>query len=66
MISEYKRGYDVVYGRRISPEHDTLFKRASAWLFYRLMRALVYKDLPADTGDFRLISRRCLNAEKYA
>lgn len=62
MIAEYRQGYDVVYGRRISRDQDTVFKRASAWLFYRIMRALIYPDLPADTGDFRLVSRRCLNA----
>ena len=62
MIAAYMRGYDVVYGRRLSRERDSLFKRASAWLFYRIMRALVYHDLPPDTGDFRLISRRCLDA----
>src|SRR5579862_1973011 len=36
-------------------------KLATAWLFHRLMRRLVYKDLPLDAGDFRLISRPCLN-----
>ena len=62
MIAAYMRGYDVVYGRRLSRERDSVFKRASAWLFYRIMRALIYHDLPPDTGDFRLISRRCLDA----
>jgi len=37
-------------------------KRITAWLFYRLMRKFVYKNLPADTGDFRLMSRECLNS----
>ena len=62
MISEYRKGYDVVYALRIKREGDTLFKRFSAWLFYRMMRTLVYKDLPSDVGDYRLISRRCLRA----
>jgi dolichol-phosphate mannosyltransferase len=35
-----------------------------AWLFYRLMRVLVYERLPVDTGDFRLISRECVNGLK--
>ena len=64
MVEKYRRGYDVVYGRRASRDRETVFKRVSAWLFYRTMRALVYRDLPADTGDFRLISRRCLEAVK--
>lgn len=62
MLVEYCKGYDVVYGQRIAREGETIFKRASAWAFYRLMRFLVHSALPLDTGDFRLISRRCLNA----
>jgi len=61
MIARYCEGYDVVYGQRIAREGETLFKRLTAWLFYRLMSTLVYKDLPVDAGDFRLISRNCLN-----
>src|SRR5579884_774051 len=62
MLAEYCRGFDVVYGRRTSRQGETIFKRATAWIFYRLMRALIYRDLPVDVGDFRLISRRCLDA----
>lgn len=62
MVERYCRGYDVVYGRRAGREGETVFKRASAWAFYRLMRFLIHKDLPADAGDFRLISRRSLDA----
>ncbi|MBI3696376.1 MAG: glycosyltransferase family 2 protein [Acidobacteria bacterium] len=62
MLAEYCRGFDVVYGRRTSRHGETRFKRATAWLFYRLMHALIYRDLPVDVGDFRLISRRCLEA----
>ncbi|MBV9771144.1 MAG: glycosyltransferase family 2 protein [Bryobacterales bacterium] len=62
MLEEYCRGYDVIYGRRISRAGETRFKRFSAWLFYRAMRLLVHSELPADVGDFRLVSRRCLDA----
>lgn len=62
MLEEYAKGYDVVYGRRISRAGETAFKRLTAWLFYRIMRVLVHRDLPADVGDFRLISRACLDA----
>ena len=62
MLAEYRKGYDVVYGRRASRAGESAFKRLSAWLFYRVMRLLVHHALPADTGDFRLVSRRCLNA----
>jgi polyisoprenyl-phosphate glycosyltransferase len=61
MIERYCEGYDVVYGQRAAREGESLFKRITAWAFYRLMRMLVYADLPTDTGDFRLISRRCLS-----
>src|SRR5215472_2188596 len=61
MIARYCEGYDVVYGQRVARQGEGPFKRFSAWLFYRLMSNLVYKDLPVDTGDFRLISRDCLS-----
>lgn len=61
MIDRYQAGFDVVYGQRIARAGETRFKRFTAWMFYRLMRALVDKRLPVDTGDFRLISRECLN-----
>jgi polyisoprenyl-phosphate glycosyltransferase len=61
MIARYCEGYDVVFGKRITREGESAFKRLTAWLFYRLMSNLVYKDLPVDAGDFRLISRNCLN-----
>jgi len=59
MISRYQQGYDVVYGQREAREGESVFKRFTAWAFYRLMRALVDRRLPVDTGDFRLISRSC-------
>lgn len=61
MVERYCEGYDVAYGQREARIGETPFKRATAWLFYRLMRFLVYKDLPVDAGDFRLMSRDCLD-----
>jgi polyisoprenyl-phosphate glycosyltransferase len=60
MIERYCEGYDVVYGQREQRVGESPFKLVSAWAFYRLMRLLVYPELPVDTGDFRLISRQCL------
>jgi polyisoprenyl-phosphate glycosyltransferase len=60
MIKGYCEGYDVVYGQRTEREGETAFKRASASLFYKLMRRFVDKRLPANTGDFRLISKRVI------
>jgi glycosyltransferase involved in cell wall biosynthesis len=62
MIEYYCQGYDVVYGQRQARQGETPIKRFTAWLFYRLMRAFVHKGLPVDVGDFRLLSRPCLNA----
>jgi polyisoprenyl-phosphate glycosyltransferase len=60
MIGRYCEGYDVAYAAGLVRKGESWFKRFSAWLFYRLMRSLVYQSLPPDAGDFRLISRECL------
>lgn len=60
MIAGYCEGYDVVYGQRLEREGETWFKRATASMFYKLMRRFVDKRLPANTGDFRLVSRRVI------
>jgi polyisoprenyl-phosphate glycosyltransferase len=61
MIRRYCEGYDVAYAAGLVRAGESGFKRFSAWFFYRLMRSLVYKRLPVDAGDFRLISRNCLD-----
>jgi glycosyltransferase involved in cell wall biosynthesis len=53
---------DVVYGVRKSRRGDTAFKRATAHGFYRLLSRATEVEIPVDTGDFRLISRRALDA----
>ena len=62
MWAKADEGADVVYGRRTARAGETRFKRASARLFYRLLRRLTATDIPADTGDFRLMSRRAVDA----
>lgn len=62
MMALMDAGYDVVYGRRAARKGEGLFKRASAWLFYRVLNALSDVEIPTDTGDFRLVSRRALDA----
>ncbi|ABZ94441.1 Glycosyltransferase [Leptospira biflexa serovar Patoc strain 'Patoc 1 (Ames)'] len=62
MLNRFQDGYDVVYGQRLTRSGESWFKKITAWIFYRLMKVLVHKDLPLDSGDFRLISRRCLDA----
>lgn len=62
MVEKWREGYDVVYGKRAKREGDGVLKRATAWLYYRILRAMVGMDIPADTGDFRLVSRRAADA----
>lgn len=50
-------GADVVYGQRRHRSGETMFKRGTASLFYRMIRWLSEVDIPRDTGDFRLINR---------
>jgi dolichol-phosphate mannosyltransferase len=52
---------DVVYGQRRQRKGETVFKRGSAFLFYRLIRSLSNVDIPVDTGDFRLMRRQVVD-----
>ena len=62
MLDKWREGYDVVYAVREKREGDTFFKRATAALFYRLLKRITNVDIPLDTGDFRLMSRRAIEA----
>ena len=64
MIEKWREGYDVVYAIRERRQGESVFKRATAALFYRLIRRLAHVEIPADTGDFRLLSRRAVEALK--
>jgi glycosyltransferase involved in cell wall biosynthesis len=54
--------YDVVYAQRVSRSGETLLKRTSAHLFYRVIGRLTGIDIPRDTGDFRLLNSRAVQA----
>ena len=58
MIQKWREGYDVVYGQRSVRHGESVFKRATAAAFYRLLRMMLPIEIPLDTGDFRLMSRR--------
>jgi dolichol-phosphate mannosyltransferase len=58
MIAKWKEGYEVVYGKRGERQGESAFKKATAFLFYRLLRRLTDVDIPTDVGDFRLIDRK--------
>lgn len=55
-------GFDVVYGKRRHREGETFFKKFMATTFYRLLEYMCDVKIPIDTGDFRLISRRVVDA----
>jgi len=58
MVARWREGYDVVYAVRAKRHGETWFKRATAAIFYRLLRAMLGGiSIPADAGDFRLMSR---------
>jgi glycosyltransferase involved in cell wall biosynthesis len=61
MVKHYKDGCDIVYGVRKSRDTDTFFKRFSAESYYRLM-AFMKVDIVFNHADFRLLSRKALNA----
>ena len=58
MLEKWREGYEVVYGKRLSRKGETLFKKFTAFAFYRVLNALAGIDIPADTGDFRLIDAK--------
>jgi polyisoprenyl-phosphate glycosyltransferase len=62
MVEQYCQGYDVVCGQRMSRAGEGWFKKFTAWFFYRSMRIFFLKSLPPDVGDFRLMSRRCVDS----
>lgn len=60
MLRAMDLGADVVYGQRIKREGETAFKKVTAYGFYRVLNRLVDVEIPRDTGDFRLMSRKAL------
>jgi len=60
----WREGYDVVYGTRASRAGETRLKKWTSSAFYRVMRRLSATPVPRDTGDFRLLNRRALDAIK--
>lgn len=62
MIEKWQEGFDVVYGVRASREGETWFKVLTAKLFYRIIYRITDVEIPLDTGDFRLMDRRVVNA----
>ncbi|CAM4301910.1 hypothetical protein GCM10007362_11870 [Saccharibacillus endophyticus] len=58
MLDKWQEGYEVVYAKRSKRKGESLFKKWSASLFYRVLHASTEVPIPVDTGDFRLIDRK--------
>lgn len=65
MLARYREGFDIVYAQRTRRHGETLFKRATAAVFYWLMRTFVHRELPMNSGDFRLMSREAVDAVRH-
>jgi polyisoprenyl-phosphate glycosyltransferase len=62
LIREWQNGYDVVYAQRSHRKGESLLKRTTAHFFYRFIQRISKIAIPEDTGDFRILSRRAVNA----
>jgi polyisoprenyl-phosphate glycosyltransferase len=60
LIDRWREGYEIVYAVRDDRAGDSLLKRSTAGIYYRLLRALTRVDIPADVGEFRLVDRRAV------
>lgn len=57
LIDKWRQGYQIVYAQRKVRKGESVGKRFTSWLFYRLMQKLSDVPIPRDTGDFRLMDR---------
>jgi glycosyltransferase involved in cell wall biosynthesis len=64
MIAKIKEGNEVVYARRLARKGETFMKKFTAKMFYRFLRSITSVEIPIDTGDFRVITRRVVNILK--
>ena len=61
-VARWLEGFDDVHGTRLSRDGESWLKRGTAHLFYRVIQRLAKTPVPADTGDYRLLSERALDA----
>jgi polyisoprenyl-phosphate glycosyltransferase len=64
LAAKWREGADVVYGQRKRREGETAFKLLTSKLFYRLLKKITRVNIPMDTGDFRLMNRKVVDAMK--
>jgi glycosyltransferase involved in cell wall biosynthesis len=61
-LEKWQEGYEIIYGTRQNRKEESFLKRFSSQAFYRIFNMIAEQPIPYDTGDFRLISRRAVNA----
>ena len=67
IVDMYKKsleGYDIVYGKSLKRDKETAFKKLTAYGFYRVLNYMCNLDIPKDTGDFRLITKKVVEVLK--
>lgn len=64
LIKYWEEGYDDVYARRKSRKGETFLKKFTSKMYYKALQSLTRVEIQKDTGDFRLLDRRCVNALK--
>ena len=64
LIKYWEQGYDDVYARRSTRKGETFLKKFTSKMYYKILQKLTKVEIQQDTGDFRLLDRRCVNALK--
>lgn len=62
LIKYWEEGYDDVYAKRKSRDGETFFKKFTSKMYYKILQKMSRVEIQEDTGDFRLLDRRCVNA----
>lgn len=61
MARKWREGFEVVYGVRAKRDGESILKKVTSYIFYRLMSSIADFPFPADAGDFRLMDRRVVD-----
>jgi glycosyltransferase involved in cell wall biosynthesis len=61
-IRQWRAGFDVIYGKRTTRDGESAVKKVTAFMFYRVIQMISRVKIPVDTGDYRLMSRRAVDA----
>ena len=64
LVKYWEEGYDDVYAKRRSRKGETWLKKFTSKMYYKVLQHLTRVEIQKDTGDFRLLDRRCVNALK--